>query len=185
MYLTQAEFEDFVKRSLTSDEATMFLIAEGAAEKFIDNHTDTNFNNVSETSKYYDGGVCEIDIDPCTSVTAVASVDSDLSIVETYDSDIYILEPYNSTVKWSLRSRIGRFNRGVKNIKVTAKFSSYIDKVPSEIKLACAILCQGTIDNPSNYKKESLEGYSYELGGNGEQDDRVLTLLAPYRRILL
>jgi hypothetical protein len=185
MYLSQAEFEDFVKRSLTSDEATTFIIAEKAAEKYIDNFCDTNFNQVEASARYYDGGCRELTIDPCTNITKVEYVDASLGISSELDEDDYVQEPHHKTVKWSLRNRYGKFQSGMRNVKVTAKFSSYINEIPSEIKLACAILIQGMINNPSGYKKESLEGYSYELESIEKQDDRVITLLTPYRRIEL
>lgn len=184
MYLSQAEFESFIKRDLTTDEAVSFVILEGAAEKFIDDYTGTNFNDVTETSRYYDGGVKEIDIDPCTSVTKIEYVDEDLDMTSEFDDDVYVLEPINNTVKWSIRSRFGNFLCGVNNVKLTAKFSSYVDSVPSEIKLAVSLLTQGMINNPSGYKKESLEGYSYELGDIAESNSKVYTILSSYRRIM-
>lgn len=185
MYINQAELENYLKRDLTTEEAGAFTILAGAAKEVIDNYCDTNFDaNVTETSRYYDGGTNEVVIDPCTNVTAVARVSDDGSIISTIDEDDYVLEPINNTVKWSVRARVGRFIRGARNLKVTAKFSSYDNAVPSDVKLACMKLCADAL-KPSGVKKESIEGYSYEFRDIVERDEEITNALAKYRRVFI
>lgn len=184
-YITQAELESYLKRPLTPSEEVSFPILLASAQLTINNYTDTNFNDAQSTSRYFDGGVKEILIDPCNTVTEVALTDDDGSITNVYSENEYILEPVNESVKTSLVKRFGRFCNGIANVKVTAKFSSYIDKVPEDIKLATMILCSNSMQNPQNFKSESIEGYSYTMAENTTTDENIKNLLAPYRQILL
>jgi len=184
-YISQSELENYLKRSLTTEEASNFTVILAAVQEIIDNYCDTSFEEVSETSRYYDGGIQEIDIDPCTDVTAVAIVDEEFDVDETLDEDYYVVEPINRTIKTSIRLRSGKFSSGKANLKVTAKFSSYIDSVPELVKLACLKLCADVINNPMDYKSESIEGYSYQLRGRIEKDKELTELLAKYRQILI
>ena len=182
-YITQAELEAYLKRSLSAAEVIAFPILLESAELAINNYTDTNFDEATEESRYFDGGEKEIYIDPCTEITEVALVNSDESIVTTLTDDEYVAEPKNNTVKWTLRLRSGMFQNGIRNVKVTAKFSSFVESVPADVKLACFKLVGGEIINPNNYKKESIEGYSYEMQTALEEDQILSKVLARYRQV--
>jgi hypothetical protein len=183
-YIDQAELEAYLKRDLSTAEEASFPILLSAAEIAIDNYTDTNFNVATEESRYFDGGEQEIYIDPCTEITEVAITNSDESITNTLTDDEYVEEPKNLNVKWSLRMRNARFPYGIRNVKVTAKFSSLDgDEVPADVKLACFKLVSAGIINPNGYKKESIEGYSYEMQSEIEQDDLLSKTLAKYRQV--
>lgn len=186
MYISETELENYLKRDLTAKESASFVIIEEAARIAIDNYCDTNWDSdASSESRYYDGGLQEISIDPCKTITEVAYVDEDFETDDEFDTDEYVAEPVNKTIKTSLRLRAGRFCRGIKNIKVTAVFSSYDDAVPGAVKLACLKLCAGAIQNPVGITKENIEGYGYELAGQVQKDEEIQNILAPYRQVLL
>jgi hypothetical protein len=184
MYITQAEFEAFLKRSLTTSEAASFAIVAGNAKAVIDTYCETNFDaDVASSSRYYDGdGTSEIILDPCNTVTEVAFVDNTDAVSGVVSETNYILEPRNNTIKWSLRLRAGRFSFGVANIKVTAKFSSYDSAVPAEVKFACFKLCSDAYRNASGMESESIEGYSYKMRPLSDRDAEITSALSKFRR---
>lgn len=186
MYISEVELERYLKRDLTSAESAIFATIEEAARIAIDNYCDTNWDStVTSESRYYDGGLQEISIDPCKSITEIAYVDEDLTTDDAWDTDEYVAEPINKTIKTSLRVRAGRSCRGIRNIKVTATFTSYESEVPGAVKLACLKLCAGILGNPTGLKREGIEGYSYELADQVQKDDEIQSILAPYRQVYL
>lgn len=186
MYISETELENFLKRDLTTKESATFATIEASARSVVDNYCDTNWDSTTvSSSRYYDGGKREILIDPCHSITAIVYVDDDFVTDEVWDADDYITEPVNETIKTSLRMRAGRISRGMANVKVTAKFTSYIDEVPAGVKAACLHLCSGIINNPGGLKSESIEGYSYTLADQLQSDQKLQSFLAPYRQVFL
>ena len=185
MYITQAALENYLKRALATREANSFALVEGAAERVVNDYCDTTFEDVAETSHYFDGGDQEITIDPCHTITAIASINYDESIINEYSDNDYVLEPRNGNIKDSIILRDGRWPSGHKNIKVTGKFSSYYDEVPSDIQLAVMMLCGDYFNNPVGLKSESIEGYSKTLAGKIERDEEIKSILGSYRQVLL
>lgn len=177
-YISQEELEGHLKRDLATGEEAIFDVVRKAAESIIDNYCDTTFLPVDETTRYYDAdGSEEIDIDACTEIDSVTVSGTEL------DDSQYSAAPINSEVKWSLRAKLGRFPRSVDGVAVTALFSSYVDEVPNEVKVATMLLCEDIYVNNKGKKKESIEGYSYELGSTEQLSDRLESLLAPFRQL--
>lgn len=162
--ITQSELETKLGRTLTSDEASDFLIINAANQSYIERLIGSSLETASESTRYYDGGTRFLKIDPCTNVTAVKTVDVDQSIDNTVDSDDYTVEPINKTLKTMIRSRYGKFYCGWNNISVTAKFSIAGDTdTLNVVKNAMLESLVSEIDNSDSIVKESIEGYSVEL----------------------
>lgn len=161
--ISQSELEAKLGRSLTTDEQNAFTTLNNAVQKEVESIIGSSVEEVSETSRYYDGGLQHLKIDPCTSISSVKLVDDDEDEVYTYlDKDI-TLEPRNSTIKQMLRRRSGVFVTGINNIKVTAKFSIYDDEdMRNVVKEAILDYLVQEIDENSNIKRETIEGYSVE-----------------------
>lgn len=182
-YITDDNLQGYLKRDLTDEESSLFDIIEAYAKRVIDQYCDTVFEEVDESSRFFDGGEQDMDIDPCTAISAIASVDTSDVVISTYEDNTFVTEPRNKTVKNSVRSRFGRFPRGMKNIKITAKFSSFDTEVPENVKVASMKICADVFNNPNGFTKESIEGYSYQLG-KGVMTE-INKILAPYRQVLL
>jgi len=168
--ISQADLEARLGRSLTSDEATAFLVINSATQSYVENTIGSSVEAVSETTRYFDGGVQHLRIDPCTSITALKQVDDDGAVVYTYDTTDYTTDPKNKTCKTMIRHRSGPFMNGMNNISVTAKFSIYEDTgYLNIVKNAMLDFLASEIQNVSNITKESIEGYSVEYAQSESQ----------------
>lgn len=166
-YTSQTLIENYLQRTLTASEVSFLTTLIPAVKLWIDQKLNSTFDSVGSTSRYYDGGDQHIDIEPCTSVTEVVSVNDDLTDSYIYTEDTeYILYPLNETVKTEVRGRGFKFPDGDSRIKVTASFSEYDGGVPSDIqlvatRLVAGIINQGKVDSSGgNVSSESLEGHS-------------------------
>ena len=162
--IEQSDLETRLGRLLTTDEASDFLIINAANQSYVEKLIGSSLETASETTRYYDGGVQHLKIDPCTNLTSIQLVDVDQSVIETIDSDYYTSEPINKTLKTMIRYRYGKFYCGINNISVTAKFSiaGDVDTI-NIVKNAMIEALVSEIDNSSEIIKESIEGYSVEL----------------------
>jgi hypothetical protein len=161
--ISQAELEARLGRSLTAEEASAFNGINASLQAQVEKIIDSKVEGVSETTKYFDGGVQHLSISPCTNITALKLVDDDQTAVYTYDTTDYIKEPINGTLKTMLRHRAGPFQTGMNNLQVTAKFSINEDAdTLAIIKDAMLDALVSEINNSNNIKKESIEGYSVE-----------------------
>ena len=123
----------------------------------------SSVETASETTRYYDGGKQHLKIDPCTNIASVKLVDDDSVTTYTYDTTDYTTEPTSKTLKTMLRHRSGAFVTGLNNIAVAAKFSIFADTdVLNLVKSAMLEALVSEINNLSNIKRESIEGYSVE-----------------------
>jgi hypothetical protein len=162
--LSQSDLEARLGRSLTAEEASAFTLINDANQAYIEKMIGSSVESVSATTRYYDGGVQHLKIDPCTSLTAVVLVDDDQVSTYTYDTTDYTVEPVNRTLKTMLRHRPAAFVTGINNIAVTAKFSIFEDtNVLNIVKNAMLESLVSEIDNSGNIKRESIEGYSVEF----------------------
>jgi hypothetical protein len=160
--ISQSDLEAKLGRNLTAAEASAFTIVNASMQAEIERMIGSSLEEASETTRYYDGGVQHLAIDPCTNVTSVKSVDDDQVVIETYDTSDYTIEPVNNTLKTQVRNR-GRFYTGINNIAVTAKFSIYADTaMVNIIKNIMLEALTSEVDNSDNVKRESIEGYSIE-----------------------
>lgn len=161
--INQSDLEARLKRPLTAEEISSFTIINAGLQSYVESVIGSAVEPVSATSRYFDGGVQHLTINPCTDITGVYLVDDDFVVTDTYDTTDYTTEPINKTLKRYLRHRSGRFVTGINNIKVTAKFSINADTdVLNQVKDAMISALVSEISSTDNIKRESLEGYSIE-----------------------
>lgn len=162
--ISQSDLEARLGRSLTTEEASAFTIINAANQAYVERLINSGVESVSATTRYYDGGLQHLPIDPCTSLSTLALVDDDQAVTYTYDTTDYTVEPVNRSLKTMLRHRSGKFVNGINCLAVTAKFSIYDDaNTLSIIKDALLNSLVSEIDNSDNILKESIEGYSVEF----------------------
>ena len=162
--ISQADLQARLGRTLTSEEATAFTIINNAVQSYVESLIGSSLESASESTRYFDGGVHNLSIDPCTDITAVKYVDDDTDVEYTFDSSDFTKEPVNKTLKTYLRNRLGKFVRGINNVAVTAKFSIFGDtETLNIVKDALLNYLASEVENSSNIKKESIEGYSVEF----------------------
>lgn len=161
--ISQSDIEARLGRSLTAEETTTFTIVNNALQSKVELMIGSDVEEVSETTRYYDGGVQHLPINPCTNITSVKLVDDDQVATDTYDTTDYTTEPINKTLKTMLRHRSGAFSIGINNIAIAAKFSIYGDTDTLNIvKDAMINALVSEVNNSDNIKRESIEGYSIE-----------------------
>lgn len=161
--ITQSDIEARLGRSLTAEETTTFTIVNNALQSKVELMIGSDVESVSETTRYFDGGVQHLPINPCTNITSVKLVNDDQVATDTYDTTDYTTEPINKTLKTMLRHRSGAFSTGINNIAIAAKFSIYGDTDTLNIvKDAMINALVSEVNNSDNIKRESIEGYSIE-----------------------
>jgi hypothetical protein len=195
-YTDATQVSNFLQRALTSYETAELPNIMAAVKIWLDKYLNSRFDQVGSTTRYYDGGVMNLDIDPCTAITEVKSVNDDTSASYIYNEGTeYVAEPQNETVKRELRKRLTAFPRGVHRVAVTASFSEFDGAVPADIQIAATRLSAGVInagkrENTANVSSESLEGHSItymhpsglsgsqSLDGLAASDPTVASILA-------
>jgi hypothetical protein len=192
-YTNQTNVEAFLGRSLTASETVYLPMLLNSVDSYINQQTETTFGAGTETTRYYDGGMRNIEIDWCYDVDSIAYYDSTGTLIQTYDADNYELSPYNKDMKSMIKSRIGKLANGYANIAVTAKFS-YVDNatdegVPDDIVTTATILVGNTLINPQNLQSESLEGHTVQFNTtfnkNTTSDPLVVATLNKYIRLFI
>lgn len=165
-YTNRPLVETFLQRDLTENEAAFLAVILPALKVWIDKRLNSCFDEVSATTRYYDGGVRSLTIEPCTAIAKVEAINDDgTDSYEYTDTYEFVTEPQNQTVKTEIRKRLAKFPRGTHRIAVTAKFSEYDNGVPADIqvlatRLAAGILNQGKVASQGgNILNESLEGH--------------------------
>jgi hypothetical protein len=164
--ISQSDLEARLGRSLTAEESSAFTIINNALQSEVEALIGSDVESVSASTRYFNGGVQHLRIDPCTSITAVTQVDDDDTVIYTYVTSDYVKEPKNRTVQTMLihRNSCG-FITGIKNIAVTAKFSIYEDTDTLNIvKDALIEALIAEIENNDDIQSESIEGYSVTYG---------------------
>lgn len=208
-YSTQTQIEAILGRVLTASEIILLPGIQAGADLWIDSQTGISFGS-TPSSRYYDGGLGVLAIDPVRSITAVELVDQESDVLYTYENEVdYIQGPLNSDVIRYLEKRYyaqtylidadneyGRWPSGLKRIKVTGTFS-YADSAPDDIQYVASYLVSKMI-NAKGYvasgttgptTKEFIEGYSRESAGASAStssyaaliDDVVTGMLASYQ----
>jgi len=163
--ISQSDLENRIGRALTNEEASAFTIINTANQTYIERMLNTDVESVSPSTRYYDGGVQNLEIDPCTEVTSVKLVDAEYEIISTLALNEYTVEPSSRILKTMVRNRYGKFITGMNVIGVSAKFSTFGDSdVTSIIKNALLDMASSTISNSAGIVKESIEGYTVEYG---------------------
>lgn len=162
--ISQSDFQARLGRNLSADELSAFGVINAANQAYVEAMIGSSVESAVETTRYYDGGVQHLAIDPCTDISAIKLVDDDGDVTYTYEARDFTKEPVNKTLKTMLRHRAGRFSRGINNIGVTAKFSIYGDTaVLNTVKDALLNALIAEMDNGKDIKRESIEGYSVEF----------------------
>lgn len=170
--LTQADLEAKLKRSLSSEEQTAFDTLNTAVQAEVENVIGSGVEATTESTRYYDGGLQHLPIDPCTDITSVKYYDEDQTAVYTHDSSDYEKNPINRTLKTMIRYRHGRFDSGISNVGVTAKFSVNGDENSlSIIKNAMLNILANEVSNSDNVRRESIEGYTVEFWSADSQKE--------------
>lgn len=169
--LSQSDAEARLGRALTGSETSAFTVMNAALQAHVERLIGSSLEQAGVTTRYYDGGVQHLRVDPCTDVASVKLVDDDLSAVYTYDTSDYAVEPLNRTLKTWLRHRSGPFVTGLNNIAVEAKFSIFGDtNTLNTVKNALLEALVAELENNDNVKRESIEGYSVEYASTEAKD---------------
>lgn len=199
-YTDQTKVQNYLQRELLVDEVAVlisFLIP--AIKKWIDNTTGSTFDEVEESTRYFDGGGSSVDIDACTEITAVGTIDNeDASTSDYVLGTDYTIEPQNETVKREIVRRHGCFPRGQRRVAVTAKFSEFDGGVPADIQLVATRLAAAIIKGVKNdatgagLKSESLEGHSVsyttstdDISSLANNDPIIKGILEQHKEILV
>lgn len=190
-YTDSTQISNFLQRSLTAYETAELSNIISAIQTWIDRRLNSTFDSVASSTRYYDGGVRSLDIDPCIDITQVEAINDDGSDSYIYSTTYEIVyEPQNETVKREIRKRLNYFPRGVHRIAVTAKFSEYNQGVPTDIQILATRLVVGVINagkfasSGGNILLESLEGHEirYQINpssmlGISQDDPTVMAIL--------
>lgn len=186
-YTDATQVSNFLQRPLNSYELAELNNVIAAVKKWLDAYLGSTFDEVGESTRYYNGGVLNLSIDPCTEITSVASIADAVDDTSTYSytaGSEYIAEPQNETVKRELCKRYSAFPRGIHRIAVTAKFSEYDGGVPPDIqivatRLAVAVMNAGKQASISGegIRSESLEGHSITYSSGSSSADGNTTNL--------
>lgn len=195
MYTSATQVSNFLQRDLTDYETAELPVLVAAIKTWLDKRLSSTFDKVEPTTRTYDGGVRNVDIDPCTEISQIEAINDDGTGSYVYTDPYEIMvEPQNETVKREIRKRLAAFPRGVARLSVTAKFSEYDENaggVPADIQVVATRLAAGII-NQGKYQgkggatlQESLEGHEirYQVGtsqilGLVEDDPTVKSILA-------
>lgn len=180
-YTNTTLISNYLQRTLTTEETTFLTTLIPAIQMWLDRALSSHFDEVDETTRYFDGCDRILDIDPCTAITAVKSLNNDGSDAYDYTAgQDYMAYPLNETVKRELVKRHGEFNEGPKSMAVTAKFSEYDGGVPQDIqtaatRIAADVIQAGKTSSVGNVQSESLEGHSVTYRNPNEIIDKVAT----------
>lgn len=161
--ISQSDLEARLGRTLTPEEVTSFTIINSATQRMVEEMIGSSVEQQDATTRYYDGGLQHLRIDPCTDISEVKYTDDYSAVFYTLLTSDYTNEPINKTLKTMIRHRSGKFMTGINNITVTAKFSIYGDSgILNIVKSAMLDSIVAEMQNANNVKKESIEGYSVE-----------------------
>jgi hypothetical protein len=162
-----------------------------SVEAYIDNQTGRNFvaDTVASIRSYDGNGLQELLIDDCIEITKleIKTTDGDVILDDLVAGTDYFLEPSNELPKQSIRLYGYRFNKGIQNIKVTAKWG-YSEEAPADIEHSATVLAANIIDfsNQSDGEIQTLNvgSYSVSFRDPAKRDDfeRVPEVLDAYKK---
>jgi len=159
--VSQSDLEQKLGRGLTDEEANAFSSINSAVQSHIEKMIGSSVEPALPSIRYYDGDLQHLAIDPCTSLTEVKYIDNNGIGQYIFETEDYTVEPVNRTCKTMLRYRWGKFDNGLNAIAVTATYSIYADVTIRNIVIdAILTALTAEINNTSNVKAESIEGYS-------------------------
>lgn len=196
-YTDQAQTESYLQRELTEYEQESFDQVVEQVSDFINTYTSREWRDkdaegdAEASQRIYDGnGQRELFVDDFGEITTLKILDSDGNVYETISSDDFIAYPLRSSTKDSIYLRKRNFPYGRATVQLTATFAS--DGVPVGVQMVAAELvgiffAQGK-SSSDDFKKESIEGYTYELMSGAERSDKIqsaLSKLDKWRKVLL
>lgn len=192
MYTDQTRVEAYLERDLTDKEMVIFDEVVETISKFINTYTnnswltvDTDVDDIEAEERIFDGsGLRELFLTPFSGLVAINVLDGYGNISQTLEDTEYMLLPHNEDVKGSIVLRGGRFPEGIGNISIEAVWGGV---VPASVVTVCTTLVANFLEKTGSagFKKESIEGYSYELGTMGNDDKEILMQLDRYKIIVL
>lgn len=192
-YTTPEQIEATLQRVLDEKEQENIEDIIEAVGASIDAYTGRSWNDYGEgnpdsETRLYDGtGSRELFIDDYVSVTTLRLLDTFGNTIETIAASDFLQYPLNTPWKNSIYLRWRRFPYTRAGVQVTGVFTT--GNVPAEVQLAAASmagLVLSTSRNTGDYKKESIENYSYELLTGEEatgQEKAVLDRLDLWRKV--
>jgi len=186
-YTDQEKIESYIDRSLTANETALLEYLIEQVSQFNSDDTHREWDSLdgedpeAETRLFDGNGKKELGIDDFSSLEEVNILDSNGDTYVTIDDpDDYILYPLNATIKESVYLRSYIFPDGPGRVSIKAVFSS--GEVPNAVVMVATALCGKYISRfsqtASAFKRESIEGYSYELLTGVDIDQETINLLA-------
>lgn len=185
-YTNKANVEAYLSRDLTTQENTLL---DGIIEyfsQFINSYTnrvwiDIDGEDPDPSSKIYDGeGNRELRLnDSVKEITKVEILDNSGGVYLTLLPDDIINYPLNREITESIALRNYIFPNRRASVKIYGIFTD--GNVPADVITICTALVGRYINNASTnggFKKESIEGYSYELLTSDEQDSELRNLVS-------
>lgn len=202
IYSSQSRVEAYLNRELTDNEASLIDDVIDYMSSFISTYCnrewlpvdaeDSDPEDIEASARLFDGsGGQELYVDDFIGLEKIELLDRMGNVLTTFDQNSdWMLAPLNKNPKQSIRLRTSRFHRGSGNVQVTAVWGT--GNVPSDVVIVCTALSakylQKTGGSTGTFKKESIEGYSYELMTGAEVDadrERLLTSLDKWKKFIL
>lgn len=196
MYSTQDRVEAYLERELTEHEVTMVDEAISKISDFINTYTnrewlsiDIEDDEIEEevSDRYFDGtGSKELYINDFSILDSVTILDSQGGIILSFElATDWILYPLNKGIKQSIFLRNYHFPVGQSNVKVSALWGG--GNVPDGVVSVCTALVANFLQGigEASFQRESIEGYSYELGGLSNKDQDLVKGLDVYKKFIL
>jgi hypothetical protein len=207
MYTTQDRVEAYLNRDLT-DYETLFIddVIEHISS-YIDSYTNRHWLSVDSdeddeddleaTTRIFSGnGKKDLIVDDFIGLEKVRMLNSqgdEINLLELDEANPelnWLLTPSNTNPKESIRLRNTHFPYGLSNIEVTAIWGS--GKPPATVVIAATNLVgkylTKTASSSGSFKRESIEGYSYELIDAASVDadtTRLLEMLDKHKKYIL
>lgn len=185
-YTDQEKVEAYLDRELTDNEVILLDSVIGYVSNFISTYTSRVWNSIDgeepeASEKIFDGtGKKELFINEFASLEKVEFLDSQGNLyLELEDDAEFITYPLNAEIKDSIYLRNYRFGLGAGRIKITAVWTS--GEVPDDVIMVATALVAKFLSRRSvsagSFKKESIEGYSYEILSSKESDEETKSLM--------
>ncbi|MFA5634106.1 MAG: hypothetical protein WC973_03065 [Candidatus Dojkabacteria bacterium] len=185
-YTNKANVEAYLGRELTTSESTLLDGIIEYLSQFINSYTnrvwtDISGNDPEPSSNIYDGnGMKEVRLnDSVKEITKVEILDTSGGVYSTLLPADIITYPLNREIVESIVLRNYTFPNRRASIKVYGIFTD--GDVPTDVISVCTGLVGRYINHAitnGGFKKESIEGYSYELLSSDEQNIELRNLVS-------
>lgn len=191
MYTTQEAIENYLLTTIDDvfDEQVDAWIL--AAQKWIENYTDRNFEAVDEIRKFDGNGECSLYVDDLLAVEEITVKWG--TTTETLDSTDYLLyqndnanrTPYNK-IALDIYGNYLYFYKGMQNVSVEGTWG-YSETAPADIQLVCTKLVASIINAGKNgqiseYTEGDLSIKYQDFDKIASQDVAIYSVLDFYKR---